>query len=192
MPHNQSPFIKSIVGFNIALDIFILDQLTKWYILEYFIRKEVQPNAAPAGLIEWLTDAPARLPAGTSIELLPFFNLTMVWNEGISFGMFQGSGVWILVSLSLAITVIFSIWLTRAQGWLQAISLALVIGGAVGNVLDRLRFGAVADFFDFHVMGWHYPAFNIADCAIVVGIALLVLDGIFFEPKRAKQAEARQ
>lgn len=181
---------KPIVGFSIALDIFILDQLTKWLILEYIIRKEVQPNASPLGLIEWLINAPSRLPPGTSIELLPFFNLTMVWNEGISFGMFQGSGVWILVSLSLAITIIFSIWLMRAQGWLQAVSLALVIGGAVGNVLDRLRFGAVADFFDFHVMGWHYPAFNIADCAIVIGIALLVLDGIIFEPKRAKPVEA--
>jgi signal peptidase II len=132
------------------------------------------------------------MPAGTSIEVLPFFNLTMVWNEGISFGMFHGTGIWILVGLSLIITAIFSVWLTRATVWLQAVSLALVIGGAIGNVIDRLRFGAVADFFDFHALGWHYPAFNIADCAIVVGIALLVIDGIFFEPKRTKSAEEGQ
>jgi len=177
---------KAIVGFSIALDVLILDQLSKWLILEYVMRKEVQPNAQPVGLIDWIMNAPPRFPYA-SVEILPFFNLTMVWNEGISFGMFHGSGVWILVGLSLLITALFSVWLTRAQGWFQAVSLALVIGGAIGNVLDRLRFGAVADFFDFHVMGWHYPAFNIADCAIVVGIAFLVIDGIFFEPRRTKE-----
>lgn len=178
---------KPIVGFSLALDIIVLDQLSKWLILEYVMRKEIQPNAQPLGLWEWLIDAPPRFPPA-SIELLPFFNLTMVWNEGISFGLFQGSGIWILSGLALLITVIFSVWLTRAQGWLQAVSLALVIGGAIGNVIDRVRFGAVADFFDFHVMGWHYPAFNVADCAIVVGIALLVFDGVFLEPKRNKVA----
>jgi len=185
----KTPYSKPIIGFSIALDVLILDQLSKWLILEYVIRKEVQPNASPVGLIDWITNAPARFPH-TSVELLPFFNLTMVWNEGVSFGMMSGIGIWLLVGLSLLITVLFSFWLTRAQGWLQAISLSLVIGGAIGNVIDRLRFGAVADFFDFHVMGWHYPAFNIADCGIVVGIALLVFDGIFLEPKRAKPAEA--
>jgi signal peptidase II len=176
---------KPIVGFSIALDILILDQLSKWLILEYVIRKEIQPNAAPVGLIDWIMDAPARFPFA-SVEITSFFNLTMVWNEGISFGLFHGSGIWILVGLALIITAVFSVWLMRATGWLQAVSLAMVIGGAIGNVIDRLRFGAVADFFDFHVMGWHYPAFNIADCGITVGIVLLVIDGIFLEPKRNK------
>lgn len=180
---------KTIVGFAVALDVLILDQLSKWLILEYVMRKEVQPNTSPLGLLDWITTPSPRFPHA-SVELLPFFNLTMVWNEGVSFGMMHGTAIWFLVGLSLVITVLFSVWLTRAQGWLQAISLALVIGGAIGNVIDRLRFGAVADFFDFHVMGWHYPAFNIADCGIVVGIALLVIDGIFLEPKRARQAEA--
>lgn len=179
---------KPVVGFSIALDILIIDQISKWMILEYVIREQIQPNTRPLGLFEWLFDAPARFPHA-SVEILPFFNLTMVWNEGVSFGMFQGSAVWILIGIALAITALFSVWLTRATGWLQALSLAMVIGGAVGNVIDRLRFGAVADFFDFHVMGWHYPAFNVADCAIVVGIALLVIDGIFFEPKRSKEAQ---
>lgn len=175
---------KAAVGFSVALDILILDQLSKWLILEYVLRPEVQPNGMRMGLWDWITASSLpRLP-DARVEILPFFNLTMVWNEGISFGLFQGSGVWILSGLALLITVVFSIWLTRAQGWLQAIALSFVIGGAIGNVLDRFRFGAVADFFDFHVMGWHYPAFNIADCGIVVGIALLVIDGIFFEPKR--------
>lgn len=180
---------KPIVGFSLALDVLVLDQISKWLILEYVIREEVQPNGRAVGLWEWITNAPPRFPYA-SVELLPFFNLTMVWNEGISFGLFHGSGVWILVGLSLIITVLFSVWLTRSQSWFQAVALALVIGGAIGNVLDRLRFGAVADFFDFHVLGWHYPAFNIADCGIVVGIAFLVIDGIFFEPKREKQTGA--
>lgn len=174
---------KSIVGFSLALDVIILDQISKWLILEFVMRKQIQPNASSMGLWDWLVDAPSRFPFA-SVEILPFFNLTMVWNEGISFGLFHGSGIWILSALALVITAVFSVWLTRATGWLQAVSLAMVIGGAIGNVIDRFRFGAVADFFDFHVMGWHYPAFNVADCGITVGIALLVLDGIFFEPKR--------
>lgn len=179
---------KPTVGFSLALDVLILDQLSKWLILEFVMRKEIQPNAQPVGLLDWLMNAPSRFPFA-SVELTSFFNLTMVWNEGISFGLFHGSGVWILVGLSLIITVIFSGWMLRSTSWFQTVALALVIGGAIGNVMDRLRFGAVADFFDFHVMGWHYPAFNIADCGIVVGIALLVFDGIVLEPKRAKQAE---
>lgn len=177
---------KPLIGFSLALDVLILDQLSKWLILEYVIKEEVQPHGLRLDLLQWLSKAPPRLPYA-SVEVLPFFNLTMVWNEGISFGLFQGSGVWILSAISLIITVAFSIWMFRAQGWLQVISLGMVIGGAIGNVIDRVRFGAVADFFDFHVLGWHYPAFNVADCGIVVGIALLVIDGIFLEPKRNKE-----
>jgi signal peptidase II len=181
---------KPSVGFALALDVIILDQLSKWLILEYVIRPQVQPHGIQTGLLEWLTQAPSRLPFA-SAEIWPFFNLTMVWNEGISFGLFHGSGIWLLVGMALVITVVFSIWLTRAKGWLQAVSLALVIGGAIGNVIDRLRFGAVADFFDFHVMGWHYPAFNVADCGIVCGIGLLLIDGVFFEPRRSQTAYKR-
>lgn len=179
---------KTIFGFALALDIIILDQLSKWFLLEYVIRKEVQPNSVAQNLLEWIANPSPRFPS-TSIEILPFFNFSMVWNEGVSFGMFQGSGIWVLSGLALIISAVFAVWLTRATGWLQAISLAMVIGGAIGNVIDRFRFGAVADFFDFHVMGWHYPAFNVADCGITVGIALLLLDGLFFEPKRKAQLE---
>lgn len=180
---------KSIIGFSLALDVLVLDQVSKWLILEYVFRPEVQPNGLRMGLMEWITQAPTRIPAGTSLEVLPFFNLTMVWNEGISFGLFQGGAIWILTAVAVAIVGLFSVWLTRATGWLQAIALGIAIGGAIGNIIDRHRFGGVADFLDFHWMGWHYPAFNVADCGIVVGIALLVLDGLFFEPKRNKQAQ---
>lgn len=180
---------KPAVGFSLAIDVIVLDQLSKWLILEYILKEQVQPNGLRVGLWDWIINAPPRLPSA-SVEVTPFFNLTMVWNEGVSFGLFHGSGIWLLSGLALLITALFSVWLCRATGWLQAVALSFVIGGAVGNVIDRFRFGAVADFFDFHVMGWHYPAFNIADCGIVVGIAMLVIDGIFLEPKRTKKTEA--
>lgn len=182
---------KAIIGFSLALDIFILDQISKWLILEYVLKEKVQPNGIRLGLWEWITTKPPRLP-DVSVEVLPFFNLTMVWNEGISFGMFQGSSILILSAIAVGISTLFSFWLVKATGWLQAVSLGMVIGGAIGNVMDRQRFGAVADFFDFHFMGWHYPAFNVADCAIVVGVALLVVDGLFFEPKRNNKAALSQ
>lgn len=178
---------KPVIGFSLALDVLVLDQLSKWLVLEYVLKEQVQPNGVRLGLWEWLTNAPSRLPP-VSVDILPFFNLTMVWNEGISFGLFQGSGVWILSAVAMVIVAVFSVWMTKATGWLQAISLGMVIGGAIGNVVDRARFGGVADFLDFHLMGWHYPAFNVADCAIVVGIALLVFDGLFLEGKRNAKA----
>lgn len=174
---------KPIIGFSLALDLIILDQISKWLVLEFIIRKDIQPNSQPLGLWQWLTTNPPRWPS-TQIEVLPFFNISMVWNEGISFGIFSGSGIWILVALSLIITAVFSVWMTKATGWLQTLALGSVIGGAIGNVIDRFHFGAVADFLDFHAFGWHYPSFNVADCAITLGIALLVIDGIFLEPKR--------
>lgn len=178
---------KPVVGFSLALDVIILDQLSKWLIVEYILRPVVQPHGIQTGLMGWITNPPSRLPFAT-VEILPFFNLTMVWNEGISFGLFHGTGIWLLTGVALLITVLFSVWLVKAKYWLPAVALSLVIGGAVGNVIDRLRFGGVADFFDFHLMRWHYPAFNVADCGVVVGIALLVVDGLFFEPRRNKQA----
>ncbi|MCB1556607.1 MAG: signal peptidase II, partial [Alphaproteobacteria bacterium] len=115
------------------------------------------------------------------------FNLVLVWNKGISFGMFTQHGdygPYILSALSLAIAGFFLIWLLRTTNRRLALSIGLVIGGAIGNVIDRLRFGAVVDFLDFHWKDWHYPAFNVADSAIVIGIAFIVLDGLLWEPKR--------
>jgi signal peptidase II len=177
---------KPVVGFSIMIDIFILDQITKWLILEYVMRNEVQPNSLAKGLFDWIANPSPRF-GQASVELLPFFNLTMVWNEGISFGVLSNWGIWPLSIASLIIAALFAVWLTKATGWIQAIGLGMIIGGAIGNVVDRFRFGAVADFFDFHAYGWHYPAFNIADCGITVGVVLLVIDGLFLEPKRKVQ-----
>lgn len=179
---------KPVVGFALALDVIILDQITKWLALEYIIRKEHQPNTNPLSLLEWITTITPRWPS-TQVEVTSFFNFSMVWNEGVSFGVLSNLGIWPLSILSLLVTAVFAVWLTRANGWTLAIGLACVIGGAIGNVIDRFRFGAVADFLDFHAFGWHYPSFNVADCAITVGIALVLIDGIFLEPKRKKHIE---
>ena len=182
-------FLKRIIGFGLIIDILILDQLTKWLVLEYAIRPNINGAGEPLGLFAWFGET-ARLPF-TSIEITPFFNLVMVWNQGISFGLFQSETPYILIGLALAISALFAFWLSKATGWVQAIALGLVIGGALGNVIDRFRFGAVADFFDFHAFGWHYPAFNIADSCIVIGIALLLYDGLFLEPKRQKTSDEK-
>jgi signal peptidase II len=128
----------------------------------------------------------SRIETG-NIEVLPFFNLVLVWNPGISFGMLTDgivTGPLPLILFSIAISLFFTVWLWRTDHKWLAIAIGAVIGGALGNVIDRIRFGAVIDFLDFHAFGWHYPAFNVADSAIVLGIAFVVLDGLFWEPKR--------
>ena len=117
--------------------------------------------------------------AGGPIELTPFFNLVMVWNRGVSFGLFQSEGAarWLLVVLTLAIIVGLLIWLWRERRLLTRFAIAGVLGGAFGNVIDRASpRAAVADFFDAHLMGYHWPAFNIADIAITLAVAILIWD----------------
>ncbi len=113
---------------------------------------------------------------GERIEVFPFFNLVEVWNSGISFGMLRelAYGQWVLSGVSLVITVIFLILLWREQKYVSAAAYSLIIGVAIGNVLDRIRFGAVADYLDFHLYDYHWPAFNLTDVAIVSGICLLI------------------
>ena len=114
---------------------------------------------------------------GGSITVLPFFNLVKVWNRGISFGMFNSlaHAQWLLSGMAIIITFILLRWLWRTDDRLTAAALCLVIGGAVGNTIDRLRYGGVADYLDFHAFGYHWPAFNLTDCAIVGGVLVLLL-----------------
>lgn len=116
-----------------------------------------------------------RLP-DREIILLPFFKLVMVWNYGVSFGMFADkaeSQKWLLSGLALAIIAVLLYWLKSAENKLVALAVGLVAGGAIGNVIDRMRFGAVADFFYLHYEDFYWPAFNIADSAIFIGVVLL-------------------
>ena len=114
---------------------------------------------------------------GGHIAILPFFNLVEVWNKGISFGMFNrlAYGQWLLSGMAMIITLIMLRWLHRTDDRLTAAALGLIIGGAIGNTIDRIRFGAVADYLDLYAYGYHWPAFNMTDTAIFIGVGILVL-----------------
>ena len=119
------------------------------------------------------------------IDITPFFDLVMVWNRGVSYGLFQAEGLtgtMILVAFSLVAVVALSWWLSTAQHRLLAWGLGLVIGGALGNVIDRIIYGAVADFFRFHAFGYEWYVFNVADAAITFGVVALLVDA-FVRPE---------
>ena len=146
------------IGFLIAIVVLVLDQVSKWLILTQAMR-------------------PPQV-----IEVTPFFNLVLGWNRGVSFGLFHSESpvnVIVLTGIALVIVIGLGVWLWRTDLRWTAISVGLIIGGAIGNVADRLRFGAVVDFLDFHVSGYHWPAFNVADSAIVVGAVMLILESLF-------------
>lgn len=128
---------------------------------------------------------------GGQLKVLPFFNLVEVWNSGISFGMFRNLayGQWILSAVSAVITLVMLGWLWRTHSPWIASALSLIIGGAVGNLIDRVRFGAVADYLDFHAFGYHWPAFNVTDMAICVGVFFLVADGLLKQTSIPAEAQ---
>lgn len=151
-------------GLLLAAGVFVLDQASKYWVLEVL-------KFSPPGCLE--THIGCR-----KIEVSGIFDLTMVWNYGVSFGMLKaGDGLarWALVILSLGIAGFFVWWMRTATRSLTGWALGLVVGGALGNVVDRIRFGAVADFLDFSGL-WFPWVFNVADAAITVGAALLALD----------------
>jgi signal peptidase II len=154
-------------GLLVAAVAFILDQLAKW-VVTVPLSLETQP--------------------GRSIEFTSFFNLTWAQNYGISLSMFSDQSPttrWILVAVTAAVAIGVAVWMTREKAKGDVIALALILGGALGNLVDRLRFGHVVDFLDFHAAGWHWPAFNVADSGITVGALLLILDGFAHHEKRA-------
>jgi signal peptidase II len=144
--HNQFFFR----GLAVAAAIFALDQWSKSWILALF-----SEHSAPR-------------------EVFPFFHLTLVWNRGVSFGMFSGMDArFFLLLLTAGISLCVAWWLRRTQDRVTAWLLGMILGGACGNMLDRLRHGAVVDFLDVHWETLHWPTFNVADSAIVVGALLL-------------------
>ncbi|MCX7354546.1 MAG: signal peptidase II [Alphaproteobacteria bacterium] len=143
-------------GLLIAVFIVALDQASKWWLLELMGR---DPRV---------------------IEVTPFFNLVLGLNRGVSFGLFDSAemGPWPFLLLAAAITVALLVWLAKAgQRW-TATALGLIIGGAVGNAIDRVRFGGVVDFLDFHALGRHWPAFNVADSAICIGVIMILIESL--------------
>ncbi|EKS38588.1 signal peptidase II [Afipia broomeae ATCC 49717] len=152
-----------LFGLGLALAWLLIDQATKWWILEYAMKP---PEA---------------------LRIAPFFNLVLGWNRGVSFGLWGGHELppWTLALLSGSIATSLLVWLFRTDNRLVATGVALIVGGAFGNVLDRLRHGAVTDFLDFHLWGWHWPAFNMADVGVVCGAALLILESFVHQRRVA-------
>lgn len=144
-------------GLGLAALVVALDQATKQWIVGSAMRE-------------------ARV-----IEVLPFLNIVMAWNRGVSFGLFNDDGLspWVFFTIAVVFSIAMTVWMARTRSRLLAAALGLMIGGALGNAVDRVRWGAVADFIDLHVAGWHWPAFNVADAAITVGAVLLVADSLF-------------
>ncbi|WP_373084606.1 signal peptidase II [Sneathiella sp.] len=156
------------IGIIVAIAVLAIDQISKIYLI----------------------DVMAAHPLG--IEVTSFFNLVMVWNRGVSFGMFAGDNMrWILVGVSSVISIVIIVWLGKATNKVLAIGLGFVLGGAVGNIIDRVRLGAVADFFDFDLIFMRWPAFNVADMAIIVGVAFIVLENLFQDRKSDKIARRK-
>ncbi len=145
-------------GLAVAALVVAVDQLVKWVIVEHVM---VPPRVIP---------------------VTGFFNIVLVRNRGVSFGLFDSDAVWLPTVLSLlavGIVAFLFLWLRETRDRLAALGIGLVIGGAIANVVDRVRFGAVTDFLDFYVGAWHWPAFNLADAAITTGVVLILVDGLF-------------
>lgn len=146
--------------------VLVLDQITKSFALDA------------------LTE-PAR-----GYVITPFLNFVPVWNRGVSFGLLSSDspwGPWLLAGLSLVIVTVLAVWLRRITDQpLTALGIGMAIGGALGNVIDRVRFGAVFDFIDVHAAGWHFPAFNIADAGITLGVGLMLLDALLTPQRSVK------
>jgi signal peptidase II len=144
------------LGVTIAASVFAVDQLTKLLVLH--------------GL---------KLDLAERHAVTPFLDLVLTYNRGISYGLLPQDGElgrWALVALSLAAAVLFAVWMVRAQSWVVAVSLGLLVGGALGNALDRMVYGAVVDFVSLHGFGWYWYVFNLADAAIVAGVVGLLYD----------------
>ena len=132
----------------------------------------------------------ARFAYGERVQVTDFFNLVFVLNPGAAFSFLAEAGGWqkpILLAFGAIVSAAIAFWLVRSpMNRFAAFGFAAILGGAVGNVVDRVRHGAVVDWLDFHVAGWHWPAFNVADIGITVGAAALIFDGLFLAPRKSE------
>ncbi|MBR6355238.1 MAG: signal peptidase II [Alphaproteobacteria bacterium] len=135
----------------------------------------------------WLA---AQLSNGDIIAFGDFFNWVKVWNTGVSFSMFNDYGNLgriALCVLSLVVCAFLLWWMKKEKDKIKIVSLGLIIGGALGNVIDRVRFGAVLDFLDFHIASHHWPAFNLADSFICIGAGILIFLELLYGQKKGKE-----
>ena len=150
-------------GLLIALGVVVADQLTKYIVLNYVLSEYA------------------------AIIVAPFFAIVRAWNTGVSFSMFNNwgiNGVYILSGIALAIVFMLIKWLKNEQNKIIQLALGFIIGGAIGNVIDRIRLGAVFDFLDFYVGEHHWPAFNIADSFICIGAFIIIIHGLVSSIKK--------
>lgn len=153
-----------ILGLSIAALVLIVDQLSKYFVLHYVLDDR------------------------TMIIYTTYFNLVKAWNTGVSFSMFNDKGVLGVILLSIlavAIVTFLVIWLKNEESKVLQVALGFIIGGAIGNVIDRVRLGAVFDFLDFHIGESHWPAFNAADSFICIGAIIIIVHGLFIKEKTA-------
>ncbi len=143
----------SPLGAALAALVFGADQAHKWWMLHVLNIESRQP-----------------------VVITSFLDLILVWNQGVSYGLFKSHAQGLLIWASLIISCVLWLWLCRSPRLLTVTALGLVIGGALGNALDRYVYGAVADFFHLHWHGWNWYVFNIADVAIVAGVGLLLYE----------------
>jgi lipoprotein signal peptidase len=159
------------LGLPVAAALLVADQASKWWVLNVL-----------------------RLPEIRQWKLLDLggagFDFTMVWNRGVTFGLLAGDTLWhrlALAGLALAVVGFLIRWIARAENRLTTLALGGIVGGAIGNVIDRLRFGAVVDFADAWVGDFHWYVFNLADAAIVLGVIALFADALFRPRQTAKE-----
>lgn len=161
--------VRRITGFAIAALVLVVDQGSKYAVLHQH-----------------------QLLNQQILVILPVLNAVLVWNHGITFGMLAGtaSKVFLAAGASIVVLALFG-WLWRTQNWIVTIAVGAITGGAIGNVIDRLRFGAVVDFIQVHAGPVYYPwVFNIGDSAIVCGVIALMLESLLHKPPvAAKRGE---
>ena len=159
-----------IVGLSVAFTIFVTDQAVKW-VVTY----------------------PLQLPHRMTIDVLPFFKLRWLKNTGVSMGLLNAdseTGRWLLVALTTAIAAFVTFWLWREKRRDDVIALSLVLGGALGNILDRVRLGYVVDYADLHFGDIHpFLVFNVGDAAITIGVLLLLVRALLTRERKAPEEE---
>ncbi len=161
--------LKNLSWLLISIGIIAFDQLTKFYFNQH-------------------------LQLGQSVDLLPVFSWTLAYNYGAAFSFLHDAGGWqrwFFAAIALVVCTGLVVWLTRlsANTKFLALAIALLLGGAIGNVYDRISYGYVIDFIHVHYQTWHFPVFNLADCAITVGAIMLIIDSLFLEKKRLESQQ---
>ena len=159
---------RRVAGYLLALIVLVADQGVKYWVLH--------------GL---------HLQDGHLLVVLPVVNFVLVWNHGITFGMFAGDGAKLLLAtVASAVIIALCVWLWRSRNWVSVLAIGAITGGAIGNVADRLRYGAVVDFIQAHIAGVYFPwVFNIGDSAICCGVAVLMLENLLRRPVAASDGQ---